>query len=301
MDPSASPTASVVVVTHDRDEELAVCLASLAHQTIPLDVVVLDDKPGAKTRAVAERILPTVRYLHLAAGRGPAFQRNRGVEVASCEIVVSLDDDVDLVDPTTVERTLADFDDPRVGAVGIPFVNVRISEDVHHRSGDTERRLHAFVGAAHAVRRSAFLAVGGFREHFFYMGEEGDLAIRLAERGYVVRAGTAPPLHHFESPRRSSRRAAVCGRKNDVLFTVHNVPQPFLLPHLAATILNGVRFGVSHGHLGWHLSGLIRGFAEAVRYRSERMPVSVGTYKAFRKLKRVESAPPVAWTARQEP
>lgn len=292
--------ASVVVTTHDRNEELEVCLASLARQTIPLEVIVLDDKGSEETRRVVEQSFPGARYLHVAKGRGPAFQRNRGVEAASCEVVFSLDDDVELVDPTTFEKTLPEFDDPRVGAVGIPYLNVRISDNLLHVAKNPERRLHAFVGAAHAVRRSAFLEVGGFRDHFFYMGEEGDLSIRLAEQGYEVRAGVAPPLHHFESPRRSSKRAAVCGRKNDVLFAMHNVPQPYFLPHLGMTIVNGVRFGIRHGHAGWHLSGLAQGLAEAWQHRKDRRPVSLATYKAFRRLKRGEAGKPIAWTAPEQ-
>ena len=291
------PVASVVVTTHDRDEELAVCLSSLKRQSIPLEVIVMDDKGSPTTRAVVEGSMPEARYVHVATARGPAFQRNRGVEAATSDIVFSFDDDVDLVDPTTCERTLADFNDPNVAAIGIPFVNVRISDEVQHVTHNPNRQIHAFVGAAHAVRRSAFLEAGGFREHFFYMGEEGDLSIRLADRGLEVHTGTAPPLHHFESPRRSSRRAAICGRKNDVLFVMHNVPMPYLLPHLGMTILNGLRFGMKHGHANWHVQGLLQGLREAWSYRRDRSPVSPETYKRFRHLKRAENSAPVSWTA----
>lgn len=286
------PRASVVITTHDRDEELAVCLSSLARQTVPLEVIVMDDKPGTDTPQVVESAFPGARYMHVAAGKGPAFQRNRGIEAARCETVFPFDDDVELVDPRTIELSLAEFDDPRVAAIGIPFVNVRISTDIHHSPPDPERLLHAYVGASHAVRRDAFLGAGGYRDHFFYMGEEGDLCIRLLDRGHVIRAASAPPLHHFESPRRSSKRAAICGRKNDILFCWHNVPHPFLLPNLAATMLNGARFAVKSGHAGWHLSGILTGFGEAVSHWNERAPVSRATYRTFRQLKKQRTSRP---------
>lgn len=295
---SADPAVSVVVVTHDRDAELAVCLASLRRQTVPLEVIIMDDKGGADTPHVVADLSPGARYLNIASGRGPSFQRNYGIRVASSEFVFLLDDDTELVNPTTIERTLADFIDPGVAAVGIPFVNVRMSGEVRHRAPiDSNGTLHAFVGAAHAVRRSAFFEVGGYREHYFYMGEEGDLCIRLLDRGYVVKAGAAPPVHHFESPRRNSRRAAVCGRKNDILFAFHNVPQPYLLPHLAGTIANGIGFGLRSGHLGWHLQGIAVGVQEMLTHRRERSPVSRATYKIFRHLKRAEASQAVAQTA----
>ncbi|SEQ78403.1 Glycosyl transferase family 2 [Loktanella sp. DSM 29012] len=301
VDTPRPPAASVVITTHDRDDELATCLASLQRQTIPLEIIVMDDKGSAATRDLVARIASSARYLHAGTGQGPAFQRNAGIAAASCEIVFSFDDDVELVDPTTCEKTLPDFADPQVAAIGIPFVNVRISQEVHHVTAHPRQQLHAFVGAAHAVRRSAFQQVGGFRAHYFYMGEEGDLAIRLLDHGHEVRAGTAPPMHHFESPRRSSRRAAICGRKNDVLFVMHNVPMPQAIVHLAGTIVNGLRFGLRHGHAGWHLRGLAQGLSEAWQHRRDRRPVSAACYRDYRALKRGSAGAALAWTAKPQP
>ena len=81
--------------------------------------------------------------------------------------------------------------------------------------------VHAFVGAAHAVRRDVFLKVGGYREHFFFMGEEGDLCLRMMQAGYVTRLGRADPIYHLESSRRDLSRAGFSGRRNDILFAWH--------------------------------------------------------------------------------
>lgn len=301
MNDGKFPAASVVIVTHNRDAELSACLSSLRGQSVPLDVIVMDDKGGRDTRLIVEEAYPGARYFHVASKRGPAFQRNRGVEAARCEFVVSLDDDTELIDTSTVERTLQDFDNQQIAAVGIPFINVRISDELNHTSSDKDGRLHAFVGAAHAVRRTAFLEVKGFREHFFYMGEEGDLCLRLLENGYTVKAGSAPPLHHFESPRRDSKMAARCGRKNDILFCWHNVPHPYFAPNLISTVINGVRFGAANGHLEWHIGGLIAGFRAIFFHRRERAPVSLQTFRTFRRLKRLDQAEPIAWQASIDP
>jgi GT2 family glycosyltransferase len=62
---------SVVVPTRDRPELLRRCLAGLEAQTIPVEVVVVEDEDG----------------------RGPAWARNEGVRRAGGEVVCLTDDD----------------------------------------------------------------------------------------------------------------------------------------------------------------------------------------------------------------
>lgn len=62
---------SVVVPTRGRPEALARCLAALEAQTLPVEVVVVEDRQG----------------------RGPAWARNEGVRRARGEIVCFTDDD----------------------------------------------------------------------------------------------------------------------------------------------------------------------------------------------------------------
>lgn len=65
------PRISVVVPTRDRPELLERCLAALEKQTVPVEIVVVEDK---------ER-------------RGPAWARNEGVHRAQGQIVCFTDDD----------------------------------------------------------------------------------------------------------------------------------------------------------------------------------------------------------------
>jgi GT2 family glycosyltransferase len=281
------PTASLVIPTRNRTEELRALLESARAQTVSLEILVMDDGASDAVARMIRDDFPNVRYHSLGTGRGPAFQRNRGIELATAPVVFPLDDDTVMVSPHTVAQTLAEFDDPRVAAVGIPFVNVRLDQQVRQRApvGEGLWVEHAFVAAAHAVRRSVFLKVGGYREHFFYMGEEGDLSIRLLDAGYVVRLGRADPIHHLESPRRNFDLADYCGRKNDVLFAWHNVPLMFLPFHLAGTTFNGVSFALRCGRPRM-LRGILAGYVTGVRRWQERRPVSVSAYRLHRRLKK---------------
>lgn len=65
------PQISVVVPTRDRPELLQRCLAALENQTVPVEIVVVEDTEG----------------------RGPAWARNEGVRRARGEIICFTDDD----------------------------------------------------------------------------------------------------------------------------------------------------------------------------------------------------------------
>lgn len=280
--------ATVVIATHNRPAELTQVLRSLAAQSVPVEVVVCDDaSENAQAVAMAVAAFPQARLLRSDVAHGPSHQRNRGIEAASCEIVFAPDDDSIFVSPRTIEQTLGEFDSPRVAAVGIPYVNVRVSEEVLQRAPDSKQiwAIHAFVGAAHAVRRSAFLSVGGYREHFFYMGEEGDLCLRLLAKGWVTRAGTADPVHHMESRSRVSARADFCGPRNEIRFALHNVPLPWLPVHLAGNFIHGIRQVFRSANPGMVLRGMVAGYADTVSIAKSRSPVPPAVYLLYRRLK----------------
>ena len=294
--PSATPAASIVVPTRNRREILRECLLAARRQTVPVELIVVDDGSDDGTPEMMRGEFPHVRYARFAGEpRGPAFIRNRGSEMASAPIIFPIDDDAVMVSPRTVEQTLAEFDHPRVGAVGIPFINVRKDTRLIHQNapaGDGEIYVcHAYVGAAHALRREVFLKLGGYREPLFYMGEEGDYCIRMLDAGYVTRVGRADPIHHHESPHRASWRADYYGRRNDVWFAWQNVPTARLPLQMLGTTVKGAWFGFKVGR-PWHmLRGLASGWLTCVGGRVARAPVRRETHGLYRRLKRDRLTP----------
>jgi GT2 family glycosyltransferase len=279
--------ATLLVPTRNRRDCLRLCLEAALVQTVPLEIVVLDDGSDDGTDEMVRRDYPGVRYERFAGPSGPSRLRNVGSRMASTPVLFPIDDDAVMVSRHTVEQTLAEFSHPRVAAVAIPFVNVRKDKAIHQLAPEPRGVwvCDAYVGASHALRRDVFLAVGGYREELFYMGEEGDLCVRLLARGYVVRLGRADAIHHLESPNRSSRRADLFGRRNDVLYAWHNVPMPYLPAHLVATTLKGMRFGFRCGKPMRMFEGLARGYGHILRHPGSRRPVSRSIYGTARLLR----------------
>lgn len=284
------PQASVVIPTWNRCDDLAVALASLMKQTVPLEILVMDDGSDDGTEEMIRERFPSVQYHRHKRGNGPTALRKKGVGLASCEVVFPFDNDIELVHPNTVEQTIREFDHPRVGAVAVPFIEKsRDPDEVFQRPPSEEGIwvLDRYMGAVSGLRRSMFLKLGGYRSDQYYFGEESDLAVRMLAAGYVVRAGRADPIHHIRST--TSRPSAFSfeqGRINGMLLPWHYAPLRYLLPHWASTVRASLVFGVKSGQLGVALKGLAKGWGACLRRRHHRRPIPVPMYRLWTRLRR---------------
>jgi len=123
------PTATVLLPSWKRPKDLARCLESLAAQTIsPLEVVIVWQSDDTATRDLAislRHLLPCgIRIVH-SPEPGVVPAENVALSFACGDVMVLIDDDV-VVPPTWLERLLAHYSDPSVGAVGGPIVNHRL-------------------------------------------------------------------------------------------------------------------------------------------------------------------------------
>jgi glycosyltransferase involved in cell wall biosynthesis len=289
----SSPSATVVITTKNRKADLVTAVESALAQTARPQVLVLDDGSTDGTADLVREKFPTVKLDRVEVSRGLIVQRNRAAKLADGEILFSIDDDAAFSTPNTVAQTLAEFDRPRIGAVAIPYIDVKRSPQVKQLApGATGIFLDfTYIGTAHALRRDMFLQLGGYREFLFHQGEEMDFTTRMLERGWVVRLGRADPIHHFESPRRDFRRMDLYGRRNDVLYAWHNVPMPYFPMHLLVTTLKGIRFGLSVGRPLRMIQGLAMGYGAILHELAHRRPPSRRTYQIARLLRKRRATP----------
>lgn len=278
----------MVIVTRDRRDTLRVALESALAQEGDVEVLVMDDASTDGTPDLVAGEFPAVRLVRSATARGYIAQRNAAARLARAPVIVSIDDDARFSAPDTVATTLAEFDDPRIAAVAMPFVHTARGPQVHQRApgGPGTWLTNAYIGTAHAVRRDVFLELGGYREDLGHFFEEPDLCLRMLSAGHAVRLGRAAPILHTEFPGRDLDRAAVQLLRNHVVFAWTHVPLPDLLARALAVVAYAAWFGPDQGAPTAGLRGVAAGVRHVARERPERRPVSRADWRRWQRLRR---------------
>jgi glycosyltransferase involved in cell wall biosynthesis len=121
-----TPIASVITPTYQHGKRLADAIDSALAQTVPVEVIVIDDGSTDGTAEVLERYAADerVRVFH-QDHVGPSVARNRGIDAATAGFVMFLDAD-DTIEPTKVQEQLAEFD--RQPEAGFVLCDVRIED-----------------------------------------------------------------------------------------------------------------------------------------------------------------------------
>ncbi|HEY7627313.1 MAG TPA: glycosyltransferase family 2 protein [Ilumatobacteraceae bacterium] len=227
-DADARSRLDVVVVSFETPGLLDSCLRSIAASPRAGNVVVVDNSTTSACADVAADRHPSVTLIRPPANVGYGAAANIGVEATTTDVVLILNADTWLA-AGSVEALLDSFDRHADAAV----VGPRLSTESGvvqpscarfptpasvwlHQSGVWKlfRRTPLgpvtqpffepagagvvpwVLGAALAVRRSAFERVGGFDPAFFMYYEEVDLCRRLAAIGYTTRFAPTANVHH---------------------------------------------------------------------------------------------------------
>lgn len=232
--------------------------------------------------------------LRLPENVGIPAGRNAGVEACTGDVVLFLDDDGWYPDTDLAEHVAGRFAaDPKLAVLAFRVVDPDGGPGARWHvprvgAGDAGRssEVTTFSGGACAMRRSAFLEVGGLPGAFFFMHEEIDIAWRLMDHGYRIEYDAAARMCHPPVP--NSRHAGFyrTEARNRVLLARRN------LPWLLAAVFLADWFAITVAReRSWApLREWLAGFAEGWRMDpGPRKPISLRTVTRMTRLGR----PPV--------
>jgi GT2 family glycosyltransferase len=232
---------AVVVVNHNTREHLQACLASVVPER-PREVVVVDNASSDGSACLVRDRYPDVVLHASPVNLGYGAAANQGLARTTAPYVLLLNSDTRL-QPSALHALAAYLDrHPGAGVVGPRLVGADgalqpscypFPTPLFVLLGDsllsTEPYVPALrrwywrawphtdpqvvpwvVGAALALRRAAFDAVGGFDESFFLYWEEVDLCRRLRRAAWEVHwAPVTTVVHEGGASTRQDPRAAV--------------------------------------------------------------------------------------------
>ncbi len=288
-----TPEATIVITTRNRRDDLRVSLTSALKQDLPLEILVIDDGSTDGTADMVRAEFPSVRVERSDKPLGLIVQRNRAAEMASTNFIVSIDDDAEFTSPSIVSTALKAFSDPRIAAVGIPFIDVKLNSNLQQHSPEPNGVYisHWYIGTAHVLRRDVFRKLGGYRGFFFVQQEEREYSMRMFREGYFVRVITCDPIHHYLSPKRPRGLNMMYSARNQCLICWLLIPATRLPVEFARVIWQQLRIGFRRGLFLWAAWGAIRGGLEAMRYLPFRKSMTRKQFSEYHRITRMGSVP----------
>lgn len=214
------PRVSVVVLTHNRADELARCLGVLSRLPQQPRIIVVDN---ASTDGSALRVspqFPHVTWVRCTRNLGAAG-RNEGVALVRTPYVAFCDDDT-WWSAGALQRA-ADLLDahPHVGVISARVLVgtaerldptcERMANSPLDGTGLPGPALISFMAGASVMRCDAYREVGGYEPRFFLGAEEALMGLDLAARAWAMVYADDVVTHHHPSAARdpSARRSAL--------------------------------------------------------------------------------------------
>jgi len=178
--------------------------------------------------------------------------RNRGYEISSGDICITIDDDAVFENPNVTKNIVKHFQqNQEVGIVAMRVINF-FSGDIEFphqgshlqnkipfkkpqikledRSGHVEKTT-LFMGCGNAIHRKVFEEIGRYSPIFDYGVEEFDLSLRVLDAGFDIVYDPESTVIHYESPkgRFSEKKVQKELYKNRLDASVRNHPIRYVL------------------------------------------------------------------------
>jgi glycosyltransferase involved in cell wall biosynthesis len=230
-----SMSISVVIPAYNAAQFIRETLDSVLNQTLPADeVLVIDDGSTDETASIAESYGSAVRVFRRPNSK-QSVSRNFGVQEAKSEWIAFNDAD-DIWESNKLERQMAELSrhpeadlcytgrillvqNGRTAKLG-PVIHVPPAEGIRK----SLFRKTTFLPSSVIIRKSAFLAVGGFDPHF-ELGQDWELWLRLLRAGTKFAACTEPLVQYRIHPSSVSRNAMRSLQAGKEIYRRHVLPQ----------------------------------------------------------------------------
>ncbi len=197
-----STPLSIVIPNYNGRDVLCALLASIQEQDYGaphFEIIVIDDASTDDSVAIIKSQFPKVVVVQNDKRQGPSYAKNKGCDIATYDVVLFLDNDVELA-PSCVRLLIAHMHKAGVACVQPKILFAHDREVINSAGGVANRYGYAWdrgiyekderqydekeniffaTSAAMLIRKDLLDKVGGFDADYFYLNEDYDVGFRL--------------------------------------------------------------------------------------------------------------------------
>src|SRR3989338_3222780 len=269
------PLVSVIIATLNGKGLLSDCLKTLYKYESNFEVIVVDNDSTDGTISWLKKSYPQVKLIENSFNTGFAKANNQGLELASGEYVLYLNNDTLITEPF-LKTLIAELVSPKVAAVSplilLPDGTIDSIGSYLTRTGFLYHRAHrhkpdpSFVhktntyslkGACMLWKKSVLDKIGQLDESYFAYFEETDLCHRAVNAGFnlmVVPQVSIIHLGGMTSNKIPSSFIQYHSYKNRIRTYIQNLPFFTLMTvlpiHLLLCLLAALKFGLKVPKVG---------------------------------------------------
>jgi GT2 family glycosyltransferase len=204
-----NPLISVITLNWNRKDDVSRTLESiLADQYEPKEVIMVDNGSTDGSTDAVKSQFPGVKVIELNKNEGVRGY-NEGIEAASGEIILLVDNDMDLLQTDSMQKIAVYFNsNPRLGVAALQVrdqtrKNLSPNNPKYWEQEGNDScgyPCSTFDGGGAAFRKSVLQQTGLYLAEFFVYHSEVDLSTRIWDAGYEIRYFPEVAVSHRESP-----------------------------------------------------------------------------------------------------
>ncbi len=297
---------SIIVLTYNRAEVLQRLLSELNKlEYSHLEIIVIDNNSEDETETVINDSFNNIRYVKMKKNIGTAA-RNIGFDIATGDVVVTLDDDIVGFKDEHIETIKHIFlTRSEIGGVCFKIVDHRTNQVCnwcHHCRKDiycdTEFNTDEITEGAVAFRKTAIDCAGQYAPYFFISHEGADLLCRIMDRGYSVIYNPEILVKHLTHPSgRKSWRRYYFDTRNQIWLAARNYPFYYAMKYLSRGLGAMLFYSLRDGFFRYWIQGVTDAMKYLPTVFKERKKIK---YSTLTRLKAIaKTRPTLAYTLKQ--
>lgn len=298
---------TIVIPNYNGIKYLDDCLKSIRKQTIPVQVIVVDNGSEDGSQKHIKSRYPEVKLIELGVNTGFAHGVNVGIKAADTEYIFLLNNDTVIKEDATEELLNAIMRYSKAFSISAKMLALKGEHFIDDtgdyycalgwaftQGKDLDRKLFtkrkkvtsACAGAA-MYKKSLLEKVGGFDDaHFCYL-EDVDLGLRARIAGYDNYFEPAAIVYHAGSGTSGSRHnefKVKLTSANNLYLIYKNMPVLMLIINLPLILLGIIIKQVYFSKKGLgsaHAKGLADGLKKIIRNSKKHVGVSSHNFKYY--------------------